>query len=105
MSEQDQFNPVRAKLVTASGVIDLTTRLGSPGIVLSEAEVARFLCSSAVGIATTACEDPDCEVCQGMLSLWWDLCNALSSTTRIAVQRAIREAGYPLPAGPWETVG
>lgn len=91
----------RARLATASGVVDLGARMRTPDLVLTEREVARFLVSSAVGQCATACTEPDCCVCNEFSAIWWDLCNALTPHARIAVQRAIFENGYTLPAGPW----
>lgn len=75
------------------------------GGVYQDQEVGFVLVKLAEYIYDMPCaREPDCEVCNALVKVWWDWCNGLHNITRIRLQRVMRECNIPLPRAPWEEV-
>jgi len=57
---------------------------------------------AAVDLAMVNCRDNWCTSCNPARRAWWEACNALGRAKRIELQGLLREAGIPLPKGPFE---
>lgn len=86
-------------------------RLPKPGehhnnssIPVSDSELAALLSLAQQGMALADCRVEDCEDCNDHRLIWWDCCNALERSTRIALQAWLTTEGYGLPDTPWEDV-
>lgn len=77
-------------------------RDNASGIPMADHAVAALLVGAAIALHVVPCPAKDCENCNEHRKVWWDACNALARTTRIRLQRWLRDEGYPLPAAPWE---
>lgn len=72
-------------------------------IMLRPREAGCLLIAFAVSLATTpGCNDPDCDMCNTLHSLFWSISNALPQAERVAYQKSLRESGVELPPAPWE---
>lgn len=93
----------------ASGGMPREFRLPVPGehhntssIPVSDVALAALLAQARIGQVLLKCEVADCENCNLHRLVWWDCCNALNRSTRIALQAWLNAEGYGLPDAPWE---
>jgi len=74
------------------------------GMPLSKAEVLLVLIEMATAQTVAHCDPLECDRCNDVLKLYWQLDATLDSPTRTAYQKALRSAGIPLPDAPSEEV-
>lgn len=86
-------------------VWDPTNSGGRSSLVVKDVEVAHLLAVTADLMDRAPCMTVDCEACNVINALWWDLCNGLHGSVRITLQRHLAGCDVPLPPGPWEEVG
>lgn len=72
---------------------------------IDEETVADLLGYMAVDMAMMGCADASCPDCNPARAAWWTACNSLSKKTRRGLQALMRDAGVPLPEGPYEEEG
>lgn len=73
------------------------------GIKLNQQEAMTFLSLAAhEAHAKGWCDTSECEMCNHIASLWWDVCNALGRKNRVELQSRLRANGVDLPPAPWE---
>ena len=75
------------------------------GLVIRDREIAFVLVKIAEGLDDLQCAlEPECDVCNALVSVWWDWCMSLHQVARVRLQRVMRESSIPLPRAPWEEV-
>jgi hypothetical protein len=79
-------------------------RHNASSIPVSDVALAALLSLAQQGRALAPCSVADCENCNVHNLIWWDCCNALDRSTRIALQAWLVAEGYGLPDAPWEDV-
>lgn len=79
-------------------------RHNASGIPVSDLSLAALLAQAQMGMAAVDCQVKDCENCNAHRLVWWDCCNALDRSTRIALQSWLKSEGYGLPDAPWEDI-
>lgn len=72
------------------------------GVPLNRSEVLIVLVEMAIANEATHCDPLECDRCNDVLKLYWQLDATLDSPTRVQYQSALRAAGIPLPDAPWE---
>lgn len=91
-------------LLGTTALRDATERSQMGGLVVKDHEVATLLAASAVAFGLTTCPVEECESCNEVRALWWNLCNSLDRRTRVTLQAHLKAHGIPLPPGHWEEV-
>lgn len=70
------------------------------GMKITDLEACNILFLMAVGLDTTRCPVEDCENCERVLRLFWELSNGLPREYRVLYQKKLRDQGVPLPPSP-----
>lgn len=96
------------KLVENEQGIEVAIHLEKGGVYplirtfVDEETVADLLAYAAVDMDFLGCRRASCEDCNPARAAWWRACNSLSIKTRRGMQALMRDAGIPLPEGPFE---
>lgn len=70
------------------------------GMKITDAEAVNVLFLMAIGLEATYCPLRECENCERVNRLFWELSNGLPREYRVLYQAKLRDLDVPLPPSP-----